>query len=85
MSLEQCRRRCLENCSCTAYINSDFRGGGSGCASWFGDLIDVRCNASRGQGLSVRMDASELGEDSYFLLTMFILIFEYVFKLPLSI
>ncbi|KAK3424241.1 hypothetical protein EUGRSUZ_F01046 [Eucalyptus grandis] len=33
---------CLKNCSCTAYANSDVRGGGSGCLMWFGDLIDIR-------------------------------------------
>ncbi|XP_028761822.1 uncharacterized protein LOC114720342 [Neltuma alba] len=60
MNLEQCKRKCLENCSCTAYTNSDIRGGGSGCALWFGDLIDVRYYASGGQDLYVRMDASEL-------------------------
>ncbi|XP_028795404.1 G-type lectin S-receptor-like serine/threonine-protein kinase At4g27290, partial [Neltuma alba] len=60
MNLEQCREKCLENCSCMAYTNSDIRGGGSGCALWFGDLNDIRSYASGGQDLYVRMPASEL-------------------------
>ncbi|MCI23710.1 G-type lectin S-receptor-like serine/threonine-protein kinase, partial [Trifolium medium] len=38
------------------------RGEGSGCALWFGDLIDIRQFAAGGQDLYVRMDSSELGE-----------------------
>ncbi|KAK4286027.1 hypothetical protein QN277_002641 [Acacia crassicarpa] len=60
LNVEQCRQKCSENCSCTAYTNSDIRGGGSGCALWFGDLIDIRSFASGGQDLYVRMPASEL-------------------------
>ena len=41
MSLEECKEMCLNNCSCTAYVNSDIRRGRSGCVMWFGDLIDV--------------------------------------------
>ncbi|KAK4286028.1 hypothetical protein QN277_002642 [Acacia crassicarpa] len=59
MNLAQCREKCLENCSCTAYTNSDIRGAGSGCVLWFGDLIDIRSYASGGQDLYVRMPASE--------------------------
>ncbi|KAK0599743.1 hypothetical protein LWI29_008177 [Acer saccharum] len=32
MNLRQCREKCLENPSCTAYSNLDIRGGGNGCA-----------------------------------------------------
>ncbi|GAU26338.1 hypothetical protein TSUD_101710 [Trifolium subterraneum] len=39
---------------------SDVRGKGSGCALWFGDLIDIRQFAAGGQDLYVRMDSSEL-------------------------
>ncbi|RVW37238.1 G-type lectin S-receptor-like serine/threonine-protein kinase [Vitis vinifera] len=49
------------NCSCTAYANSDIRGGGSGCLLWFGDLIDIRDFTQNGQEFYVRMAASELG------------------------
>ena len=35
INLEECRRLCLKNCSCTAYANADVRSGGSGCILWF--------------------------------------------------
>uniref|UniRef100_A0A6N2NJ69 Apple domain-containing protein n=1 Tax=Salix viminalis TaxID=40686 RepID=A0A6N2NJ69_SALVM len=50
-----------KNCSCTAYANSDVRGGGSGCILWFGDLIDIREFSDGGQDLYIRVAASELG------------------------
>ncbi|KAL2327863.1 hypothetical protein Fmac_021290 [Flemingia macrophylla] len=62
LGLEECRIKCLNNCSCMAYTNSDIRGAGSGCVMWFGDLIDIRTFDGIGQDLYVRMDASELGE-----------------------
>ncbi|KAL4306626.1 hypothetical protein AHAS_Ahas16G0197100 [Arachis hypogaea] len=42
INLDECRNLCLKNCSCMAYANSDIRGGGSRCAMWFGDLIDIK-------------------------------------------
>ncbi|KAF7822816.1 G-type lectin S-receptor-like serine/threonine-protein kinase [Senna tora] len=60
MGLEECKEKCLKNCSCMAFTNSDIRGQGSGCAMWFGDLVDIRQFASGGQFLYVRMPASEL-------------------------
>uniref|UniRef100_A0A7N2L2Q6 non-specific serine/threonine protein kinase n=1 Tax=Quercus lobata TaxID=97700 RepID=A0A7N2L2Q6_QUELO len=60
MSLEECRVKCLKNCSCMAYTNSDISGGGSGCAIWFGDLMDIRQFPAGGQDLYIRMSASEL-------------------------
>ncbi|KAK1391221.1 G-type lectin S-receptor-like serine/threonine-protein kinase [Heracleum sosnowskyi] len=42
MNLEDCRKKCLENCSCTAYANTNITGKGSGCLLWFGGLIDIR-------------------------------------------
>ena len=64
MNLKECSSMCLRNCSCTAYANSDIRGGGSGCLLWFGDLIDIREFHETGQVLYVRMAASELGMNS---------------------
>jgi hypothetical protein len=61
MSLEECRVKCLNNCSCMAYTNSDIRGVGSGCAMWFGDLVDIRQFPAGGQDLYIRMSASEIG------------------------
>ncbi|KAF7822817.1 G-type lectin S-receptor-like serine/threonine-protein kinase [Senna tora] len=64
MGLEECRKKCLNNCSCMAYANSDVRGQGSGCAMWFGDLVDIRQFSVGGQDLYVRMDASELASQN---------------------
>ena len=61
MNLEECRVRCLANCSCTAYSNTDIRDEGSGCRIWFGDLIDIRQNNATGQELYIKMSASEIG------------------------
>ncbi|KAJ9671909.1 hypothetical protein PVL29_025527 [Vitis rotundifolia] len=60
MNLKECASLCSRNCSCTAYGNSDIRGGGSGCLLWFGDLIDIRDFTQNGQEFYVRMAASEL-------------------------
>ncbi|XP_062080953.1 G-type lectin S-receptor-like serine/threonine-protein kinase At4g27290 isoform X1 [Humulus lupulus] len=59
MNLRECRAKCLSNCSCMAYTNSDIREG-SGCVVWFGDLFDIRRFPSRGQELYIRMSASEI-------------------------
>lgn len=61
LTLEDCRARCLENCSCTAYADLDVRGEGSGCIFWFGALIDLRVASVPGQDLYVRIAASETG------------------------
>ncbi|KAH9803101.1 Receptor-like serine/threonine-protein kinase SD1-8 [Citrus sinensis] len=61
MNLNECREKCIDNSSCMAYTNSDIRGEGSGCAMWFGELIDMRDFADGGQDLYIRMSASELG------------------------
>ncbi|KAL4654747.1 hypothetical protein ACB092_01G402400 [Castanea dentata] len=66
MSLKECRVKCLKNCSCMAYTNSDISGGGSGCTIWFGDLMDIRqFPAGGGQDLYIRMSASELLEEKH--------------------
>ncbi|EEF33494.1 conserved hypothetical protein, partial [Ricinus communis] len=62
MNLDDYRAKCLLNCSCTAYSNFDIRNGGSGCALWFYDLIDIRETPSIEQDLYSRMSASELDE-----------------------
>ncbi|PON40091.1 S-locus glycoprotein [Trema orientale] len=63
MTLDECRKRCLENCSCTAYANADVSNGGSGCVTWSGDLIDLRNYAEGGQVLFLRLAASDLDND----------------------
>ncbi|CAN1281435.1 G-type lectin S-receptor-like serine/threonine-protein kinase At4g27290 [Linum perenne] len=69
MSLEECRVKCLENCSCMAYTNTDIRGAGSGCSIWYGDLVDITQFRGEGQDVYIRMPASELanklGEGGY--------------------
>ncbi|KAI9093371.1 hypothetical protein K1719_027385 [Acacia pycnantha] len=64
IGLEECRQKCFNNCSCMAYANSDIRGQGNGCATWSGDLIDLRQFSVGGQDLYVRMDVSELGSQN---------------------
>lgn len=63
MSLSECEKMCLKNCSCTAYSSMDITGGGSGCAIWVTDLLDMRqyAAAEGGQDLFIRMSASDLG------------------------
>ena len=66
MNLNECRAKCLNNCSCTAYANSNIINGGSGCAMWFGDLIDIRQIAANEHGaymqdVYIRIPASEQG------------------------
>ncbi|XLS66302.1 hypothetical protein HN51_026276 [Arachis hypogaea] len=60
MNLVECTDKCLRNCSCMAYANSDIRGEGNGCALWFGDLNDLRVQPDAGQDLYVRVPSSEL-------------------------
>ncbi|KAJ9671906.1 hypothetical protein PVL29_025526 [Vitis rotundifolia] len=60
MNLKECASLCSRNCSCTAYGNSDIRGGGSGCLLWFGELIDIRDFTQNGQEFYVRMAAADL-------------------------
>ncbi|KAI9079177.1 hypothetical protein K1719_038903 [Acacia pycnantha] len=59
MTLEECKAKCWENCSCNAYANSDIRDGGSGCVMWFGDLIDIRQVPFDDQHLYIRVASPE--------------------------
>ena len=61
MNLNECKAKCLSNCSCMAYANSDIRGQDSGCAIWFDDLIDIKIYSSAGQDLNIRIQDPELG------------------------
>ncbi|XP_061336689.1 G-type lectin S-receptor-like serine/threonine-protein kinase At4g27290 [Gastrolobium bilobum] len=60
MTLEECKAKCWENCSCTAFANSDIRGEGIGCVLWFDDLLDLRRLPDAGQDLYVRVATSEI-------------------------
>ncbi|KAL8106695.1 hypothetical protein AgCh_023444 [Apium graveolens] len=62
--LADCEKKCLENCSCTAYANTNITGKGSGCLLWFGSLIDIRDQERSGQDFYVRVAASVSGANS---------------------
>uniref|UniRef100_A0A803QL59 Receptor-like serine/threonine-protein kinase n=1 Tax=Cannabis sativa TaxID=3483 RepID=A0A803QL59_CANSA len=65
-SLNECRKKCLENCSCMAYSNIDIRGEGSGCIIWFGDLIDIRQMPGGTQDLYFRLPESEIEREGQY-------------------
>ncbi|XAR56618.1 Non-specific serine/threonine protein kinase [Bertholletia excelsa] len=61
MNLGECQEVCLKNCSCTAYTNSDIRGGGGGCLLWFGDLLDIKeFSDGSGQEIYVRVGTPKI-------------------------
>lgn len=57
---EDCRRQCLENCSCSAYAYYF----GFGCMVWSGSLIDIQNFSPVGVDLFIRLAHSELGDTS---------------------
>ncbi|WJX31942.1 receptor protein-tyrosine kinase [Trifolium repens] len=61
MTLEDCKAKCLKNCSCSAYSSLDSTRIDGGCSLWFGDLIDLRV-LQRGNDVYVRVDASDIGD-----------------------
>jgi PAN-like domain/S-locus glycoprotein domain len=60
IGLSACRKMCLMNCSCTAYSNSNVSDGGSGCALWTGDLVDIRQFSGGGWTIYYRVAGSEV-------------------------
>ncbi|KAK2383210.1 G-type lectin S-receptor serine/threonine-protein kinase RKS1 [Trifolium repens] len=62
LSLEECEKECLRNCSCTAYAVADVTNGGSGCLTWHGNLTDIQKLTDQGQDLFLRVDKVELAE-----------------------
>ncbi|KAF8030032.1 hypothetical protein BT93_E2452 [Corymbia citriodora subsp. variegata] len=65
-SRDECKVKCLENCSCKAYayaVGRDFP-----CLLWTKDLIDVQHFDKGGQSLHIRLANSELGTKSKLLL-----------------
>ena len=61
IGLKECEAKCLNDCNCTAYANTDIRDGGSGCVIWKGGLFDIRSYANGGQDLYVKLAATDLG------------------------
>ncbi|CAN6360269.1 unnamed protein product [Urochloa humidicola] len=65
-SLEQCRQKCLTNCSCTAYasLNASATTGHRGCIMWTSGLADLRVHPDLGRDLYVRLAAADQGSPS---------------------
>nr|XP_028959439.1 G-type lectin S-receptor-like serine/threonine-protein kinase At1g11410 [Malus domestica] len=62
LSLEACEEECLKNCSCLAYASADVRNGGTGCMTWYRDLMDTKQFTEGGQDLYIRVDAVVLAQ-----------------------
>ncbi|CAN6937479.1 unnamed protein product, partial [Brassica oleracea] len=60
IGLKECEAKCLNDCNCTAYANTDIRDGGSGCVIWNGGLFDIRSYPNGGQDLYVKLAAADL-------------------------
>ncbi|EOA18483.1 hypothetical protein CARUB_v10007030mg [Capsella rubella] len=60
IGVKECEQKCLKDCNCTAFANTDIRGGGSGCVIWTGELLDIRNYAKGGQDLYVRLANTDL-------------------------
>ncbi|MFS7940608.1 putative S-locus glycoprotein [Helianthus anomalus] len=60
VTLAQCEKLCLKNCSCVAYANI-LKTGGTGCMLWMGDLVDIQEGPSYSSVLYIRMASSDLG------------------------
>ncbi|PHT35619.1 hypothetical protein CQW23_23319, partial [Capsicum baccatum] len=60
MTLHECKKACLRNCSCVSYSNLDIRNARNGCLLSYGDLINIR-ELPGGQDIHIRMANSELG------------------------
>ncbi|KAL8103961.1 G-type lectin S-receptor-like serine/threonine-protein kinase At1g11410 [Apium graveolens] len=63
--IKACNNLCLNNCSCTGYTIANVSNG-SGCFTWYRDLVDIRQFSNGGQVLYLRVDHAELvsGNDS---------------------
>ncbi|MBA0658900.1 hypothetical protein Goklo_011076 [Gossypium klotzschianum] len=58
LGLKQCQRKCLRNCSCMAYASAFSESNrGTGCLTWYGDLLDINTYRDAGQDLFIRVDA----------------------------
>jgi S-locus glycoprotein domain/PAN-like domain len=85
IGLSACRKMCLMNCSCTAYSNSNVSDGGSGCALWTGDLVDIRQFSGGGWTIYYRVAGSEVpgkhpSSSRTFFLLLIVLFFCFLFK-----
>ncbi|CAH9082400.1 unnamed protein product [Cuscuta europaea] len=62
MGLEECEDFCLKNCSCSGYAANNISDGGTGCITWYGELIDIKEFTHGGQDLYIRVASSDLGQ-----------------------
>ncbi|CAH9081477.1 unnamed protein product [Cuscuta epithymum] len=62
MGLEECEELCLKNCSCSGYAANNISDGGTGCITWYGELIDIKEFIHGGQDLFIRVASSDLGQ-----------------------
>ncbi|KAK1407061.1 hypothetical protein QVD17_38672 [Tagetes erecta] len=60
LTLSQCEKVCLKNCSCMAYANI-LKTGGTGCMIWTGDLIDIQEAPTYSSQIYIRMAFSDSG------------------------
>ncbi|KAK9156035.1 hypothetical protein Sjap_003515 [Stephania japonica] len=58
-SAEKCEAACLSNCSCNAYAYN-----GTGCLTWFGDLLNTQQLDGGGDDLYLRLAGSSTGFSS---------------------
>ncbi|KAK4564301.1 hypothetical protein RGQ29_006389 [Quercus rubra] len=56
---DDCRKQCLENCSCVAYAYDT----GIGCMSWSGNLIDLQKFSTGGLDIYIRLSYLELEKE----------------------
>ncbi|CAH2078375.1 unnamed protein product [Thlaspi arvense] len=61
IGLKECEEKCMSDCNCTAFANTDIRDGGSGCVIWTGEISDIRNYVEGGQDLYVKLAATDLG------------------------
>ncbi|CAH1415718.1 unnamed protein product [Lactuca virosa] len=64
LGLEACKGLCLRNCTCMGYAVADISGGGRGCVTWYGEMIDTRSYSDGGQSFFIRVDEEELAKYS---------------------
>ncbi|KAJ9168974.1 hypothetical protein P3X46_020446 [Hevea brasiliensis] len=64
MSQMDCQKECKNNCSCTAYASIPIAGKGTGCLSWYGEIMDTIDHTYYGYDLYVRVDAVELAKQA---------------------
>ncbi|CAN1297400.1 G-type lectin S-receptor-like serine/threonine-protein kinase RKS1 [Linum perenne] len=57
-----CEQECRKNCSCSAYTSTNIVGRGTGCFTWYGELMDTVYIPIPDLEIYIRVDALELAE-----------------------